>query len=284
MSETAVTKITSDDIRNALSSRFGAEASGGRTAILFEVANSTGFERSRSADAIVMWCWPSDGLELHGLEIKVSRSDWLRERVNPKKADDIAKFCDRWWLVTSPGVVREADELPPSWGWRVWDGSVLRVMKDAAVTPAEPVNRSFLGAVLRNAGRASEGTLNRARAEVREAIDEEVERRVQQQLRTRTPDKVAELITAVEAFEDATGIKLQETESWGWMRAADGGSIGRQLMALRASDFAGKSWATGSITNTLTQLDGAASALRDLARQFGIELPKPEPVKKRRRK
>jgi len=29
--------------------------------------------------------WPSGGLEIHGHEVKVSRSDWLRELKEPEK-------------------------------------------------------------------------------------------------------------------------------------------------------------------------------------------------------
>jgi hypothetical protein len=50
-------------------------------AIFYEVANATGANGSRYADAVAMSLYPSRGLELHGFEVKKSRWDWVRERL-----------------------------------------------------------------------------------------------------------------------------------------------------------------------------------------------------------
>jgi len=70
-------------------------------AFLPHVRNGTGYARgtTRTADALAMSLWPSRGLELYGFEIKSERRDWLRERENPEKAEEICRFCDRWWVV-----------------------------------------------------------------------------------------------------------------------------------------------------------------------------------------
>ena len=269
-------KLTANHIRAAMLARFGAAATNGRSSVLFEVGNSTGHARSRSADGLIMWCWPSDGLELHGVEIKVARSDWLHELRQPKKADDIAKYCDRWWLFTAPGVVKDVDELPPAWGWRVFDGKSWRTMKDAAKTDAVAIDRGFLGAVLRNAGRASDAMLDRAREEARDAIEDEVERRVAQRLKARTPDKMAALLETVTAFEAATGIELHKVESYGWLTTEDGRRIGRMVAAMKASGVDGSSWKPGSLKNLQAHLQESLAAIRQVSAECGLDEAKPK--------
>ena len=48
---------------------------------LEEVRNGTGYARGhiRTADAIIMGTYPSRGLYMHGVEVKISRQDWLNE-------------------------------------------------------------------------------------------------------------------------------------------------------------------------------------------------------------
>jgi hypothetical protein len=65
----------SSQIKALLQSKFGG---GGTHAVLFEVRNATGFDANRSIDAVTMTLWPSLGLELAGMEIKISRSDDVR--------------------------------------------------------------------------------------------------------------------------------------------------------------------------------------------------------------
>ena len=60
-----------------------------------QVRNGTGFQRStRTADALIVSCWPSRGLWFAGVEIKVSLSDWKRELCKPEKSASIQKWCN----------------------------------------------------------------------------------------------------------------------------------------------------------------------------------------------
>ncbi len=54
------------------------------------------FAYHRAADAVAMDLWPSKGLEIHGHEVKVSRSDWLSELKQPEKCEPVKRYCDRW--------------------------------------------------------------------------------------------------------------------------------------------------------------------------------------------
>lgn len=78
-------QVTAGDVMVALAHRYPAPG----YALLPQVANGTGYAASRHCDAIALSLWPSRGIRLHGFEIKVARSDWLRELKDPAKAEAI---------------------------------------------------------------------------------------------------------------------------------------------------------------------------------------------------
>lgn len=186
-------KIKARDIRVAMSKRWTEP----EWAIMWEVAEGTGYYRGRSADAVMMSLWPSRGLELHGVEIKVSRSDWKREAADPTKAEAIAKFCDRWWVHTAPGVVDDLSDLPPAWGLREWDGKHWATRREAEKTEAQPVTRSFLAALLRRADGMMKAMMDEAMREAREAQWAEAEKQ-RQQFRQDVEKAVARRIAELE--------------------------------------------------------------------------------------
>lgn len=147
----------------------------GAVVLLPQVASETGSAPRRTADAIAMQLWPSRGLTIEGVEIKVSRSDLLREYAQPEKSDIIAQFCDKWWIAAPAGVVKKSDfedgTFPKTWGCievnvqepglvAIADGvtSWLRphvfkakVIKKAEENPeAKEPTRRFLAAILRS--------------------------------------------------------------------------------------------------------------------------------------
>lgn len=128
-------------------------------AMFREVGNSTGMRCNRHADVIAMNLWPSRGLEIVGVECKASRSDWVRERDNPEKADDIAKFCDRWYLAVTDAKIVAAGELPKTWGLLVLRGDSVVETVEAPKLEAVPLTRGFIAALLR---RSSESNVSKA--------------------------------------------------------------------------------------------------------------------------
>jgi len=145
MSEKA--RVTTTDLMAGLRTRFCPPA----WAFLPQVRNGTGFERAaRTADAVAMGLFPSRGLELHGFEVKAHREDWLRELKMPQKAEEIAQFCESWWIVAPKEVVRP-DEVPGHWGLLVPRGTTMMVAKQAKPQKATPIDKLFLAAILRRA-------------------------------------------------------------------------------------------------------------------------------------
>lgn len=119
--------MTERDLLDALHDKLGSEAQGNgghRWIIAEKVRARAGFAgwgdrehgRLRTADALAIDTWISKGMELHGFEMKCSRSDWLTELRQPEKSEAFRRVCDRWWLVTSDPAIVKDGELPGGWG------------------------------------------------------------------------------------------------------------------------------------------------------------------------
>lgn len=172
--------LTSADVRACLTGHFGY---GEQYAVLFEVRNAAGFNANRSIDAVVMSLWPSLGLELWGMEIKVNRYDWTRELNNPKKASDVFHHFDRWYLV-APHDVAKIDEIPGPWGWFVpLPGGTLHRAREAEKNrDVRPIDRQMLAMLLRQTARKDgaeiEAAVRNAITEQRTEFDKTVDHRV----------------------------------------------------------------------------------------------------------
>lgn len=177
-------------------------------AYIQEVGNATGTNVRRHADSIAMNLWPSRGLAIHGMELKTSRSDWLRELKNPEKAEAIYSYCDYWWLV-SPDDVAKLEEIPEGWGWLAPKGNKLVVKKDAPVIPkdSKDIPRSFLAALLRKHSEANAAevrvAVDKELGELQKKTESEIERRVTQRIKRFT--KIQEDLDAIESL---TGIDI----------------------------------------------------------------------------
>jgi hypothetical protein len=133
------------------------------------VPDGAGFDKHRTADAVSVATWPSRGLELTGFEIKVSRSDWLKELRDGSKAESIARRCDRWYLVVSDETIVQPGELPPTWGLMARKGDKLVTVTPAPKLDGEgDLNRSFAVALLRKAAEQAPG-----KAEHKAALNEQ---------------------------------------------------------------------------------------------------------------
>lgn len=142
-------KMTAADVRAALKIYYAQPEYG----IVFEVARSTGHAARRHLDALAMDLWPSRGLAIHGIEIKVSRSDFRNEIKQPEKAEEIAQFCDYFWIAAPLGIV-PIEELPKAWGLlEINDKNKVVLRKQAEKTEAKPVTRAFMAAIMRCTGR-----------------------------------------------------------------------------------------------------------------------------------
>jgi hypothetical protein len=107
----------------------------------------------RYMDAIACNLFPSRGLEIHGFEIKVSRADWIREKRCPEKADELARYCDRWWIVVPDKTIVDLKdgELPDAWGLLAVSGKSLRQIVKAPPLETVPLTRGLMATIFRRA-------------------------------------------------------------------------------------------------------------------------------------
>jgi hypothetical protein len=206
--------LTEAELTVLLRERFAAP----EYAFIPQVRNGTGWARrtTRTADALAMSLWPSRGLDLHGFEIKSDRADWLREKGDPEKAEEIGKFCEFWWVVAgAPNVVAQDDLFPPTWGLLVADGGKLRVVREAPRREAKPLDRAQLAAILR---KASECVVPKAELDAKaeraiKAAEEFAEQRLEMRVKSQTTHlqrALDELKARVAAFEETSGLKIMD--------------------------------------------------------------------------
>ena len=147
---TSPPKVTEHDVLTWLRDRYAARhGNGDRWAFATGVRSAAGFDATRTADAVAMDLWPSKGLALHGHEVKVSRSDWLRELKQPEKWKPVGQYMDRWWVVVPDVAIVRPGELPSEWGLIVATADGTRIVKQAPPLARKAVSRTFLAALLR---------------------------------------------------------------------------------------------------------------------------------------
>lgn len=195
------------EIEAKLAKKFGAP----EFAFMPQMNQGTGLQAGRRADAVAFSLWPSRGLDLHGFEIKISRSDLASEVKNPEKAEAIQKFCDFWWLVTPPGLTTELDLLPGTWGLIEVNGQGVKAKRQAPRLTPQPLTRNVIAAMFR----AFQATVPYLKENFipADSVKDEIERRVKESAESKRDHENWELKNlreAVASFEAASGIKIAD--------------------------------------------------------------------------
>jgi hypothetical protein len=241
-------------------------------ALLYEVASGMGKTLSGYADAIAMSLFPSRGLDIEGFEIKTDRGDWLRELKNPDKAEWVAKFCDRWWLVIGDEGIAKPDEVPAGWGLYVLDkNDNLKVVKKPRKLKAAHPDRTFIGAMLRRANEMAERERERAVEAIdkdefvrkaRAQAEKEAQRRFDEDLKVSTREHEA-LKGEIEEFEQKSGIKIN---MWNGARMGEAVNL---LMNLKDSrDIDGIERLAVDVSEKAGRLREAAEQLKQAGLSF----------------
>ena len=185
---------------------------------LDEVRDATGFNATRSADAISIGLYASHGLEMIGFEIKVSRSDWIREMQDVNKSHTFAQFCDLWFLVCSDESIARIEEVPSHWGIMVPAKKKLKVVKMPLKQEPKPITPKFRAALIQRMIKTTTRVLeqqydaktvsqkiqesyNRGQDDNRKAFEERIRLEVEKRVKAETQ---------IQKFCDAAGIRLDE--------------------------------------------------------------------------
>lgn len=186
-------------------------------AFIPQVAEGTGVNSGRIADALAFSCWPSRGLHFIGFEVKVSRSDWRREKQDPAKAEAICRFC-KYWFVAAPQGVVPVDEVPETWGLiECGNGKPKTLRKAAALTP-QPLTTEFVAAIMRRLAeyggdrKLIEAEITKAKQDAHEEAKTQWEKNSPHELK-RVRSSLESLQGRVDEFEKASGVKIDEWKS-----------------------------------------------------------------------
>lgn len=262
--------ITTSELKASMSKRWSAP----EHALIWEVGDATGGRQNRNADAVIMGLWPSRGIHLEGVEIKTHRSDWLRELKIPAKAEAVSRYCDRWWIHATPGVVKDG-ELPVGWGLRTFDGRSWKTEVEADLKTPEPVTREFLAALLR---RTDQQETRRAAAMAEAMLEEErakIDARVDALVVQRTRNASA-MASIAEEFHRTLGLDPAEMIRNGEVVAA-----ARMTAAFLRQDLHDP-W--GGLSYMIRNMRDLIERTSDVMREVGLEPPpadKPIPRTKR---
>lgn len=189
-------------------------------ALLYEVAAFTGMGggNHRYADAVALSLWQSQGIALHGFEIKVSKQDLRKELSDPSKADAIGKFCDYWWLVLADKDLAEGLEVPEAWGVLAPQKGQLRAVKKAPKRERQVWTPGFVASLFR---RFTEKMVTRSQHEVQiQTLKDSIAAEAEKRAPALAGDLERELLLVKkdrdylrqihEKFEEHAGIRLAE--------------------------------------------------------------------------
>lgn len=246
--------LTTTELRERLSRRIlGPEGQGHRAFLLEEVEIG-----GRRADAIAVGLWSSRGQLVEGFEIKTSRSDWVRELEDHSKAEPTLAICDRFWLVTNPGVLQPG-ELPEPWGLLLSNGKGrnLVVEKEAPKLRTRKefsISREALARLLRRVDQLHQDQRAELFEEARQAAAksagfdrDRMESRIENLERMMHENRLG-----WEAFHRALGL-----EPWKWEATVeDFAFIGKIANALRESEVG-----IQQLHNSLRRQEGIAAEL-----------------------
>lgn len=198
-------KVTSAHVRNALKLRYPKDSH----ALLWEVPPGTGMNGGRYTDAVAVGLYASHGHKIEGIEIKVSRSDFLHEMKQPEKSAPVFKFCTHWWLACPQGMVHP-DELPSTWGMLelMPNGTMRTRHKAPKLTPA-PVTLAFFAALCRRHAGLDEVACELLLSQERQKLQAEFKERVQRAADERASlriQKAEEGMKQLADIEERTGI------------------------------------------------------------------------------
>jgi hypothetical protein len=212
--------LNASDVIQALRVHYGAG-----WVLLEQVGDTTGYGVSRHLDAVAISLWPSRGLEVHGIEVKISRADAHRELSHPEKAEAIASRCDRFWMATPAGIIdaENLKRIAPSWGLLEVSGSaghsVVKTRVQAGKHEPEPLDRTFVAALLRRVPIPTDAVRREIEESERTRLEANFDRRVADAVE-RATHHLEEIAKQAKVFAERTGIDLAgEQQEWHWLEA-----------------------------------------------------------------
>lgn len=230
--------LKTHDVMELLRVRFDRQSG---YAMLENVANGVGNGangRRRFADALAMEQWGKSDHLLHGFEVKVSRTDWLKELKDETKADSVYRYCDKWWVVVGDAKLVKDGELPSGWGLLAPRGGGLVTLVEAARQKDVVVHdRAFVASIFRRAReqQVDERIIAKAASDARLS-----ERAMQERMHASSTKHLTEQLEAMQArikeFEEASGLVLGDRYGAGYHYGTTPTDIGKAVKLLLSGE------------------------------------------------
>jgi hypothetical protein len=249
--------LTADELRKRLEAKYPEP----EWVVLNEVRDSTGFEGQRSADCLALSTWPGRGISLYGFEIKVDRGDVLKELKKPEKAEALAKYCDRWYLVLGHSSLIKESEIPKNWGIIVPHGGGLRIAQEAKRRKPKAWPTTFVASLVRNAFQHDRNE-RELRAEYEKGRKAgETSRKY---LAERNEQDLKKLQGRVREFEELSGVTVL-SDRYGWHgKLKDQANLFKMIM----TSGVGKFWE--KTNDLLGKLENSTTAIRKHMADAGV--------------
>ena len=238
--------MTAAEVRQALTLRWPDDRYLG-----IDEAPQDSSRQGRKLDVLFLALWQSRGLQLEGVEIKVSTSDWVRELREAEKSDFWWRHVHRFWVAVPAHIAeRVRQDLPETWGLLACEvGKTPTVAVKAPHHEAEPLSWGTTVGVMRAAADCGVNALARARSDGRE----EGYRQGKEAAERGTSDiQLQQLRQTVEAFEEASGIHLSH-----W----DAGHVG-EIVRLIQQERHDPGWVFRAASSRADRLEQAVEAVR----------------------
>lgn len=214
--------ITAGDLVRALNRHYikpSDEMPGG--VFLTEVALG-----NRRIDALYVGFWRSRGQHMIGHEIKVSRSDWLKELDTPAKAEVWEQNCHSWYVVAPSTDIVKPEELPHGWGLLVPGKSKTRMttVVRAQLHPERVPSWPSMNAVIQKSDTLRAHSVGEVKRdinhEVQKRLEQEVQKRLNDDYRTkRLTERAEKAERLVAEISEAIGMEVDNERSY-WSSGA----------------------------------------------------------------
>lgn len=229
----------------------------------------------RRADLVRVGLWASRGAGIDVHEVKVSRSDWLRELEDKGKAEAWWPYCSRFWVVAPSTDVVPAEEVPPGWGLMVPPTSARGRRFKVIVKPRTKSPRltvQLLVELVRRTDNVRLGEIDQLRVDMHEQIRREVDRRVAEMAQRGLDHETRSRVEDLDRLEELLGVTLGGWRAWG---AVTDDRPGVQVEELAA---AMQAYVRGHINirrvgeQAATRLDRARQSLTGAVAQLDVAL------------
>jgi hypothetical protein len=232
----------------------------------------------RRADAVYVALTRSQGLGIDVCEIKVSRTDLMRELDKPVKAEAWWPHSSRWWIVSPAPEITPPDLLPDGWGLMCPSnrGRRFKVWKTPQVRQPQ-VSLPLLIEIVKKLDTARVEGAHQARDEARHEAREQIAKVRTEKVNAEMTERQRERLALLDQMETAAGIEFDTHGNLAWSDADSSyrrATPDQWAQALRAGFqlVATAEQVRGAVEQTQFSLDRIAARAREGAKELAASL------------